>query len=240
MLAGKVAYTIFSPEHHRPYTYLLFVVPILIALRNGILGAAAAATVMTPIVLVLTGEGGGPYGLLPLESALHQVQFFAAVLAAVLLLAGATADALRRTGLDAALRLRQAVDVRRRFERIATSIDEGVFTYRRLPTQWVLDYASPAWGEIFGLEITPTAGDLLEEYIHPDDIEGARAGWDRVDAGSGSSRSTASPRRPASCAGSASGCGCASTRAASGSTASSPTSPCAAAPSSAGRRSSPA
>ncbi len=73
--------------------------------------------------------------------------------------------------------------MRRRFERIATSIDEGVFTYRRLPSQWVLDYASPAWGEIFGLEITPTAGDVLEEYIHPDDIETARAGWDRVDAG---------------------------------------------------------
>jgi diguanylate cyclase (GGDEF)-like protein/PAS domain S-box-containing protein/putative nucleotidyltransferase with HDIG domain len=183
VLAGKIAYTIFSPEHHRPYTYLLFVVPTLIALRTGILGAAAAAIVTTPIILVLTGEGGGPYGLLPLESALHQVQFFAAVLAGVLLLVGATADALRRTGLDAALRLREAVDVRRRFERIATSIDEGVFTYRRLPNQWVLDYASPAWGEIFGLEITPTAGDLLEEYIHPDDIDDARAGWDRVDAG---------------------------------------------------------
>ena len=182
MLTGKVAYTIFSPERHGPYTYLLFVVPVLIALRTGIVGAAAAAWT-TPIVLVLTGEGGGPYGLLGLESGLHQVQFFAAVLAAVLLLAGATADALRRTHLDAAQRLREAVDVRRRFERIATSIDEGVFTYRRLPSQWVLDYASPAWGEIFGLEITPTAGDVLEEYIHPDDIATARAGWDRVDAG---------------------------------------------------------
>ena len=175
LAANAVASIIVFGQTTYPLLFLALPMVILATFRLGVLGTAAAITVVSVIATAATIAGTGPIAMIQatLPTRIHMLQLFLVTAFAIGL---PFASAL--AGRD---RVRRDLKRSRDFSETLLSTMQEVVFRSDATGHWI--FLNPAWRTLTGYSVEESLGWPTTRLLHPDDVKYAIEGYPRIASG---------------------------------------------------------